>query len=121
MPKLNRFAKKREDDPLTGVKNEKERAHILQAFSAIERYVMMALIANGILQLLSLKYSSIVEKSCFCWLRTTSKNVVSEETMSRFLRRDFFQQFHKLCHLPILQIIRSRMECNDDSDLPRTT
>jgi hypothetical protein len=118
MPKLNRFAKKGEKDPLIVVKSEKERARILQAFSAIERYVMVALIANGMLQLLSLKYSSIVEKSCFSWLRTTSKSVVSETTMSRYLRRDFFLQFHKLAHLPILQIIRSKMELNDDSDLP---
>ena len=118
MPKLNRFAKKGEKDPLLEVKSEKERTRILRAFSAIERYVMMALIANGILQLLSLKYSSLVEKGSFCWLRTTSGKVVSEATMSRFLRRDFFVQFHKRLHLPILQIIRSRMELKDDSDLP---
>jgi hypothetical protein len=117
MPKLDRFAKKGESDPLTKVKNEKERCMILKAFSAIEGYVMMNLIANGLLQLLCLKYSSSVEKRSFCWLRTRSKNVVSEATMSRFLRRDFFIQFHKQAHLPILQIIRSRMEANDDSDL----
>jgi hypothetical protein len=117
MPKLKRFAKKEELDPLLEVKGEKDRTRILQAFSAIERYVMVALIANGILQLLSLKYSSMVEKSCFCWLRTISGRIVSEETMSRFLRKDFFLQFHKRLHLPILQIIYSRMESHDDSDL----
>ena len=117
-PTLKRFARKGEKDPLSEVKSEKERTRILDAFSAIERYVMMALIANGILQLLSLKYSSIVEKSCFSWLRTASKKVVSEATISRFLRKDFFLQFHKWVHLPILQIIRSRMEQNNDSDLP---
>jgi hypothetical protein len=116
MPKLNRFSKKGEKDPLLEVKSEKERTRILRAFDAIERYVMMALIANGMLQLLSLKYSSIVGKSYFCWLRTPSKNIVSEVTMSRFLRKDFFMQFHKQGHLPILQIIRSRMELNGDSD-----
>jgi len=117
-PKLKRFARKGEKDPLSEVKSEKERTHILDAFSAIERYVMMALIANGILQLLSLKYSPIVEKSCFCWLRTASAKEVSEETMSRFLRKDFFLLFLKRVHLPILQIIRSKMEFKDDSDLP---
>ena len=117
MPKLNRFAKKGEQDPLLEVKCEKKRSHILRAFFATERYVMMALIANGMLQLLSLKYSSMVEKSCFCWLRTNSGKVVSEATMSRFLRRDYFLQFHKRLHLPILQIIRSKMELHDDSDL----
>ena len=119
MPKLNRFSKKGEKDPLLEIKSEKKRTRILMALSAIERYVMIALIANGILQLLSLKYSSIVEKSCFCWLRTTSGKVVSEATMSRFLRKDFFLQFRKWVHLPILQIIRSRMEPEDDPDLPR--
>jgi len=119
-PKLNRFAQKGEKDPLTEVKSEKERTRILEAFCAIERYVMMALIANGILQLLSLKYSRIVEKSCFCWLRTATKKIVSEATMSRFLRKDFFVQFHKRMHLPILQIIRSRMELNNNSDLSDT-
>jgi hypothetical protein len=118
MPKLNRFLKKGENDPLLEVKGEKERARILQAFSAIERYVMIALIANGMLQLLSLKYSSIVEKSSFCWLRTATRSAVSESTISRFLRTGYFMQFHKWTHLPILQIIRSRMELNDDSDLP---
>ena len=118
MPKLNHFAKKGEEDPLMGVKCEKERGHILRALSATERYVMMALIANGMLQLLSSKYSSMVEKSCFCWLRTNSGKVVSEATMSRFLRRDYFLQFHKRLYLPILQIIRSKMELHDDSDLP---
>jgi hypothetical protein len=116
MPKLNRFSKKGERDPLLGVNSEEERRHILSAFSAIERYVMTALIANGMLQLLSLKYSSIVENSSFCWLRTVSKKIVSEMTMSRFLRHDYFMQFHKQAHLGILQIIRSRMALNDDSD-----
>ena len=78
MPKLNHFAQKGEKDPLLEVKSQKERRRILDAFSAIERYVMMALIANGLLQLLSLKYSSIVEKSSFCWLRTNSGSIVSE-------------------------------------------
>ena len=118
MPKLNRFSKKGESDPLAEVRNEKERCMILKTFRAIEGYVMMNLIAHGLLQLLCLKYSPIVEKSSFCWLRTSSKNVVSEATMSRFLRRDFFMQFRKQALLPILQIIRSRMESNDDSDLP---
>jgi hypothetical protein len=115
-PRLNRFAKKGEQDPLLEVKCEKKRSHILRAFFATERYVMMALIANGILQLLSLKYSSMVEKSSFCGLRTNSGEVVSETTMSRVLHRDFFLRFHKLLHLPILQIIRSKMELPNDSD-----
>ena len=46
MPKLNRFSKKGEKDPLLEIKSEKKRTRILMALSAIERYVMIALIAN---------------------------------------------------------------------------
>jgi hypothetical protein len=120
MPKLNHFAKKRDGDPLAQVKDEKERNRILSAFTAIEGYVMMSLIANGLLQLLSLKYSALQKKSCFCWLRTVSGSVVTEASMSKFLCKDIFMQFHKQSHLAILQIIRSRMTSNNDSDLPGT-
>ena len=118
MPKLNRFSKKGERDPLTQVESEKERRLILKAFAAIEGYVMMSLIANGLLQLLSLKYSSLQGKSSFCWLRTVCGSVVTEASMSKFLRKEIFMQFHKQPHLAILQIIRSRMALNNDSDLP---
>ena len=117
-PKLNRFAEKGENDPLAGIKSEKERCMILKAFKAIEGYVMMNIIATGLLQLLCLKYSSMVERNSFCWLRTSSGKIVSEATMSRFLWRDYFMQFHKHAHLAILRIIHSRKESNDDSDLP---
>ena len=116
MPKLNRFAKKGEKDPLSKVRNKKERAQILRALSATERYVMMNLIAVGLLELLALKYSNILEKSCFCWLRTSSRKIVTEASMSMFLRREFFMQFQKRPYLGILQIIRSKMESRGDSD-----
>ena len=102
MPKLNRFAKKGESDPLRQVKSEKERSCILSAFTAIEGYVMMSLIATGMLQLLSLKYSALQGKSSFCWLRTVSGSVVTEASMSKFLRKEIFMQFHKQPYLTIL-------------------
>jgi hypothetical protein len=116
VPKLSHFSKKGEKDPLLEVNGKRERTRILQAFTAIERYVMLNLIAHGMLQLLCLRHSPTVEKSSFCWLRTNSGSIVSEATMSRFLRRIFFMQFHKQAHLAILQIIRSRMASNNDSD-----
>jgi hypothetical protein len=118
MQRLNRFAKKGEKDPLSKVKNKKERAQILRALSATERYVMMNLIAIGLLELLALKYSNILKKSSFCWLRTSSQKIVTEGSMSMFLRKEFFMQFQKRPYLGILQIIRAKMESRDDSDLP---
>jgi hypothetical protein len=79
---------------------------------------MMNLIAVGLLQLLALKYSDTLEKSPFCWLRTSRQKIVTEASMSRFLRKEFFMQFQKRPYLGILQIIRSKMESRDDSNLP---
>jgi hypothetical protein len=118
MPRLNRFAPKGKGNPLVEVTNAKERQQILGAFIAIERYVMMKLIAIGLLQFLALKYSPILGKSSFCWLRTSSKKIVSEASMSQFLRKEIFMQFQKRPYLSILQIIRSKMDPGGDSNLP---
>jgi hypothetical protein len=118
MPKLKRFGKKGEQDPLSEVRTKKEKKQILRAFSATEKFVMMNLIAVGLLELLALKYSNILEASPFCWLRTSSQKVVSEASISRYLRKEFFMQFQKRPYLEILQIIRSKMESLDDSNFP---
>jgi hypothetical protein len=118
MPKLKRFGKKGEKDPLSQVRTKKERKQILRAFSATEKFVMMNLIAVGLLELLALKFSNRLDKSPFCWLRTSSQKVVSEASMSRYLRKEFFMQFQKRPYLDILQIIRSKMESRDDSNFP---
>jgi hypothetical protein len=116
MPKLNRFAKKGKPDPLEQVTDRKERERILGAFRATERYVMLNLIAGGLLQLLALKYSK-PEKSCFNWLRTVSQKIVTEASMYQYMRRDIFMQFQKRPYLGILQIILSRIDSNSDSNL----
>jgi hypothetical protein len=118
VPKLDRFEKRGRPDPLERVTERKERDRILKAFRATERYVMMNLIAGGLLQLLALKYSMKLEKSSFNWLRTTSCKIVTEASMAQYMRRDIFMQFQKRPLLRILQIIRSRMDSNSDSDLP---
>jgi ABC-type lipoprotein release transport system permease subunit len=103
---------------LEPVTDKKERVLILKALGATERYVMMNLMATGLLQILALKYSMTLGKSSFCWLRTVSRNIVTEASIHKFLRREFFMQFQKWPHLSILQIIRSRMESDNDSNLP---
>jgi hypothetical protein len=118
MPKLDRFAKKGTADPLEKITKEKARERILGAFRATERYVMLNLIAGGLLQLVALKYSMKLEHSSFTWLRTASQKIVTEASMSQYLRREYFMQFQKQPHLGILQIIRSRMDSSSDSDLP---
>jgi hypothetical protein len=63
-------------------------------------------------------YSMKLEKSSFGWLRMSSGKIVTEASMSHFLRRNFFMQFRKIPHLDILQIIRSKMDSSGNSDLP---
>jgi hypothetical protein len=118
MPQLDRFAKKGKPDPLEGVTGKNEREGILGAFRATERYVMLNLIAGGLLQLLALKYSMKLEKSSFTWLRTASQKIVTEASMSQYLRGDIFMQFQKRPYLTILQIIRSRIDSNSNPKLP---
>jgi hypothetical protein len=117
VPKLDKFAKRGKADPLTEITGEKEKERILGAFRAAERYVMLNLIAGGMLQILALKYSMKLEKSSFTWLRTASRTIVTEASMSQYLRRDFFMQFHKQLDLHILQIIRSRIDLSADCNL----
>ncbi|GHV48665.1 hypothetical protein FACS1894204_13040 [Synergistales bacterium] len=74
MPKLNRFSKKGEPNPLERIRKPEVRMKIREAFSAIERYVMMCLIATGMLQILALKFSSELRENSFSWLRTISKH-----------------------------------------------
>jgi hypothetical protein len=118
VPRLDKFAKSGKADELTQITGEKERERILGAFRAAERYVMLNLIAGGLLQILALKYSTKLEKSSFNWLRTASRTIVTEASMSQYLRRDFFVQFQKQLNLQILQIIRSRIDSSADYNLP---
>ena len=57
MPRLNRFKKKTDPDPLEAVTDRKERTAIVFAVRAIEIYASIACISLGLIQIVSLKYS----------------------------------------------------------------
>lgn len=75
MPRLNRYAKKTDPDPLTLVE-EKDRDKILRAFYAYERYAMVAFIGQALLHLYALELASEGYISTM-WLRTRKNKVVS--------------------------------------------
>jgi hypothetical protein len=110
MPKLNRYLKKGAPHPVEQVIDEKERVQIQLTIKAIEGFVMCGCIAMGLLQLIAIRYSTGKISSVFRYLRTPSKNVVSEATVMVYLRMSIFRMFAQNGHLTITQIIQSKQE-----------
>lgn len=108
MPKLKRYAKKGEPHPLESVTDPKERKRILTTIQAIEGYVMCSCIALGLLQILSMHFSKRINRSAVRYLRTPSKEIVSEATMSCHIRKGIFHSLGKPKALSITRIIKSK-------------
>jgi hypothetical protein len=67
---------------LAKVTDAAARAKIIEAYNAIEGFVMFSCIAMGILQVVSLRYSRVISGR---WLRTHSSAINSEETVRQYL------------------------------------
>ena len=108
MPKLKRYAKKDELNPLECVADTQERKRILKTVEAIEGYVMCSCIALGLLQILSMHFSKQTNWSTIRYLRTPSKKIASEVTMACYLRKYIFRSLGKNKDLSITRIIKSK-------------
>lgn len=118
MPKLKRYLKKEEVDPIEQVNGDRERKRIGATVDAIEGFVMCGCIATGLVQLIALRFSNTVPGLFYRYLRTPSKSIVSEATVTTYLRKSIFRLFAQNPHLAITQIIRSKQaETTDDADL----
>ena len=109
-PKLNHFQKKGTCSPLSLVKDASEQGRILATIRATETFVQLSVIAMGIVQMLSLKYSCVSPARVFRYLRTPSKEIVSEATLMDYLRRHFWRFMAFTPDLSIVQIIH-RQTC----------
>ena len=107
-PKLNHFQKKGDCSPLSLVQDAAERKRILATIRATETFVQLSVIAMGIVQMLSLKYSQLCPGGAFRYLRTPSKEIVSEATLMVYLRKHFWRFTSFSPDLPIVQIIHSQ-------------
>lgn len=114
MPKLKRYLKKGEPHPLEYVNDEREKENIRLTVKAIEGYVMCSCIAMGLLQLVAVRYSSLVPSLFFRYLRTPSKTIVSEATVMVYLRKSIFRLFARNPHLTITRIIQAKQEIADN-------
>ena len=82
LPKLNRFAKKGDPDPLEAVSDRGVQKKILRAIESTERYMAIACIAAGILQMIAMKYAQAGEKPSFRFVRTEHKKAPSVDSIA---------------------------------------
>ena len=69
---------------------------------------MCSCIALGLLQILSMRFSTQVNWSNIRYLRTLSRKIVSEATMACHLRKSIFHGLGKNKDLSITRIIKSK-------------
>ena len=109
MPKLNRFKKKTEIDSIDKIEDQKVKERILSTLNAIEMYVMCSCIAIGLLQIIALSFSATeLSNKFFRYLRTPSKEIVSEATVACYLRKNIFRIMAKNAGLSITKIIKNK-------------
>jgi hypothetical protein len=105
MPKLNRFSKKTDPDPILGVDNITARNRIGLALKAIEGFVFCSAVAIGIMQMVSLRFSGTNELSNLRYMRTYRNTVASEATIADYFRKNIFSLLLLFPDLPINRII----------------
>jgi len=107
MPKLDRFRKKTDPDPLDSV-SDHARQKIRLAVKAIEGFVFCAIVATGLLQITSMKFSNTDELANLRYLRTRRNIIASEATIADFLQNNFFRLLLKCPNLDLTRIISSK-------------
>ena len=108
LPRLNRFKKKGAPEPVDMVADEHDRKMILGKIRAIEGFVLVANIAMGITQLLSLSVNDSEEMLNCRYLRTAIKTRISEATIMCYFRKNLFSLLLRHPDSPITHFIRER-------------
>lgn len=88
MPRLNRYKKKSDPDPLTRVTSPSERERIISALRATEMYLFLGNVAIGITMMVSIKYE--FDPNQLRYQRTPAKDKPSEENVMHYLRKRLF-------------------------------
>lgn len=109
IPKLNKYKKKSDSDPLTG-RNEKEQKRILLTIQAMERFVLCAEIAMRLVQLIALNPIFTKQVESHRYLRTFHEGKVSEATVMDYLRNSIFRLLSLNAHSYISRLILNRQK-----------
>jgi len=110
---VKKYQKKEEPHPLESVDDAKLRRRILRTVKAMEGFVQLSVIAMGILQVTSLRFSGSIRDD-IRYMRTPSKESVSEATLMAYFRRHIFRI---LAEKPDLSITRIIMQQQEDPDI----
>jgi len=90
---------------LENISDHHQRKQIKATVRAIEGFVLFAVIAFGLLQLISLQFDKEINRSNFRFLRTISNNTPSERTVADYLSKYLFMLFRFFPQLSITSII----------------
>jgi hypothetical protein len=115
MPKLNRFRKKTDPDPLVQVTDPRSRTRIQLALKAIEGFMFCSVVATGLTQMIALRFSGTDELRNLRFLRTYRCAVPSEATVADFFRKNFFRLLLSRPDLPLNHIISAKLLHSDAS------
>jgi hypothetical protein len=117
MPKLNRYKKNEEQqEQIKTISDESQRANIIACVKAIETHALLSCIALGMLQIMSLLFSSSFSDSAVRFMRTKSNEVPSEATVACFMRKNIYQLFNFFPDLPITRLIKNHQSLPVDSE-----
>ena len=105
-PKLNRYKKKGEPNPLETVESAKYRNRILRALKATECFVLVSSISMGLVQMMALTPAIANIAMRARYLRTQSSKHVSEATVMCFIRKNLFSLLLARPDFAVSQIIR---------------
>ena len=108
MPKLNRYLKKEDKNPIDLVEDNNAKKNIILTVKAIEGYVMCGAIALGLLQMIAVKFSTPLNQNKLRYLRTVSNQIASEATVAYYLRKNIFLFMAKTKYYGITKIINDK-------------
>ncbi|MCK5613017.1 transposase [Candidatus Pacearchaeota archaeon] len=105
MPLNSRKPKRNKDLKIPAAEDLKD---VKRCFSAFEIFVLLGAIAQGLLQLVSLKYTNDVWKKSFAFIRTKSRELPSERTVKQVIVPFIVFNFFNLAKNGIMREIHER-------------
>jgi hypothetical protein len=88
--------------------DDRSKRLIAGAMNAIESFVNIALIANGLLQIIALEHAERVRNLHHWWMRTYPLDVPSEEMVKTVIQHEFYHHFRRFKHTAIYRIIQAK-------------
>ena len=102
-------------DKLKAITDEIAQDNINATVRAINGFVMLSVIALGLLQIISIKFADCFTGNSIRFMRTKSNIIPSEATVADYLRKNIYRLFRFFPDLAITAIIKDRQSVPDES------